>query len=306
MSDTTTPVARTGANAADLATTREPATPARSDEQVEQEIIALCRLEPQKVAQVRALQMRHGSSFAEAAIALGLIGREHAFRALSKHYNYPILTQIDGGARYSKDLVVGFEPFGSQAEAVRTTRAALISAAIETKTNAMAFIGPRSGVGVTYLCANIALSLAQAGVRTLVVDANLRRPRIGQMFGLDRGHEGLSDAINYRLSETPPIASEVLPNLSVLPAGMTPPNPQELLASPEFAALCFGLKRRFGIVLFDTTSTEDCVDGIIVASRVGAAAMIGRRHKTTFKEVRELADSLRGQHCEILGNILDG
>jgi len=304
MSDASTPVARAGSVAQSESRAALPST--RSNEQVEREIIEHCGLDPQKVAQVRALQQRHGSSFAEAAMALGLIGREHAFSALSKHYNYPILTHGQGPVRYSTDLVVGFEPFGTQAEALRTTRAALISSAIETKTNSVAFIGPRSGVGVTYLCANIALSLAQAGVRTLIVDANLRRPRVGQMFGLDRAHEGLSDAINYRLADSPPIASEVLPNLSVLPAGMTPPNPQELLASPEFAALAQGLRRRFGIVLFDTTSTEDCVDGIIVASRVGAAALVGRRHKTTFKEAKQLADSLRGQHCAILGNILDG
>ena len=253
--------------------------PSSPNDTVEQEIISFGGLDVRQIARVRALQDRRGSSFAEAAIALGIIGREHLLQALSKHYNYPVLTPSNGAARFSRELVVGFDAFGAQAEALRSTCAALISSAIKAKTNSIAFIGPRPGVGVSYLCANIALSLAQAGVRTLLVDANLRRPRVGKMFGIDRQRGGLADAINYRLTETPPIAVDVVPNLSVLAAGLTPPNPQELLASPEFAAICMDVRRRFGVVIYDTTNTEECVDGLIVASRVGAVALVGRRHK---------------------------
>jgi receptor protein-tyrosine kinase len=275
-------------------------------ELIEREIIAAGELNPRQIAQARALQRRHESSFADAAIALGLIRRDHLLQALSKHFNYPILSPTNGAGRFSRELVVGFDAFGSQAEALRSIRTGLVNNAIAAKTNSIAFIGPRTGVGVSYICANIALSLAQAGLRTLLVDANLRRPRAGQMFGLDRSDYGLVEAINYRTIDALPIADNVVPNLSILAAGLTPPNPQELLVSPEFAVIAQRLRDSFGIVLYDTTDTENCVDGFIVASRVGAATLVARRHKTTVKELNRLAGGLRAQRCSILGSILDG
>ena len=273
---------------------------------IEREIIAAGGLNPRQIAQARALQRGHDSSFADAAIALGLIRRDHLLQALSKHFNYPILSPTNGARRFSRELVVGFDAFGSQAEAVRSMRTALAANAIEAKTNSIAFVGPRTGVGVSYICANIAMSLAQAGLRTLLVDANLRRPRAGQMFGLDRTRDGLVEAINYRTIDALPIADNVVPNLSILTAGLMPPNPQELLISPEFAAITQGLRHSFGIVLYDTTDTEECVDGLIVAARVGAAVIVARRHKTGMAEVRKLSNALRGRNCAVLGSVLDG
>ena len=234
-------------------------TPAAGD-LIEREIVAAGGLNPRQIAQARALQHRHDWSFADAAIALGLIRREHLLQALSKHFNYPILSPTNGATRFSRELVIGFDAFGSQAEALRSMRTALVANAIDAKTNPIAFIGPRTGVGVSYICANIALSLAQAGVRTLLVDANLRRPRAGQMFGLDRGGDGLAEAINYRAIDALPIVNDVVPNLSVLRAGLTA-KPQELLISPEFAAIAQGLRHSFGVVLYDTTDARNGLTG---------------------------------------------
>ncbi len=276
------------------------------EEFVESEIIATAGLSPQQVRAARSVQNRHRLSFAEAAIAIGLIRREDLLLALSKHYHYPVLATTAGAERFSRELVVGFEPFGPQAEAVRTIRAALASNALEAKTNSVAIVGPHSGVGASYLAANLAVAFAQAAAPTLLVDANLRRPRIAQMFGIDRRAEGLTDALNYRMVDAPQIAHDVLPGLSILPAGSPPPNPQELLGSPEFADLAAALRRRQGLVVYDTTDTADCADGLIVATRVGAAVIVARRHRTAFAETAKLAAALRGHQCVILGSVLDG
>jgi len=276
------------------------------EEFIEREIITTAGLSPPQVRAARSVQNRHQLSFAEAAIAIGLIQREDLLLALSKHYHYPLLAKAAGSERFSRELVVGFEPFGRQAEAVRTIRAALAARALEAKTNSIVIVGPRSGVGASYLAANLAVAFAQAAAPTLLVDANLRRPRIAPIFGIDRRAEGLADALNYRMIDAPQIAHDVLPGLSILPAGSAPPNPQELLSSPEFANLAAALSRRHGVVIYDTTDVAECADGLIVATRVGAAVIVARRHTTAFAETTKLAATLRNHQCVILGSVLDG
>jgi chain length determinant protein tyrosine kinase EpsG len=276
------------------------------EEFVEREIIATTGMSPRQVRAARSVQHRHHLSFAEAAIAIGLIRREDLLLALSKHYHYPLLSTAAESQRFSRELVVGFEPFGPQAEAVRSIRAAVAASALEAKTNSIAIVGPRSGVGASYLAANLAVAFAQAAAPTLLVDANLRKPRIAKMFGVDRRVEGLADALNYRVVDEPQIVHDLLPGLSILPAGSVPPNPQELLSSPDFANLVATLRRRQGVVVYDTTDAAECADGLIVATRVGAAVIVARRHKTAFAETAKLAATLRSHHCVILGSVLDG
>jgi chain length determinant protein tyrosine kinase EpsG len=258
----------------------------------------------EQVEAVRAIQSKRPINFAEAALSLGIIRRENILLALSQHYKYPILVPSIERA-VSQELFAGYDAFGSESETLRSIRAALISNAIGVKTNSFAIIGPRSGVGVTYLAANLAVSFAQSAASTLLVDANLRRPRIAEMFGLGRNTRGLSDAINDRLADSLPICVDVIPGLSIMPAGAIPPNPQELLSLPEFAAMCGYLREQYGVVIYDTAASEDCADGLIVAARVGAAVMIARRHKTAFADMTRLSGALRGYHCEILGSVLD-
>ena len=108
-------------------------------------------------------------------------------------------------------------------------------------------------------------------VPTLLVDANLRDPRIADMFGLSRNAEGLSHALRARNIDEVPITPDVIPGLSILSAGIIPPNPQELLSSGEFLALANNLEKSFGVVIYDTAPAMDFADASVVAARVGAA-----------------------------------
>jgi capsular exopolysaccharide synthesis family protein len=269
----------------------------------EQDLIRLAGLTESQIARVQAYGAAHGVSFMEAATVTGVVTREFLMTALSKRYNYPIIQNHSQLTAFSTELVVGHEPFGAAAEAIRTMRTSLVSSAVSQGTRAFVFIGARERQGTTFLAANLAVAFAQMSVSTVLVDANLRDPRCAAMFGLEPNCEGLSDALLHKQLEHPPIVRDVLPGLSILPSGGVPPNPQELLCTVDFMALTVNLSRNYGIVIYDTPSAMDFGDAYVVASRVGSAVIVGRQNHASFEDLKQVCDKLRANQCAIVGTI---
>src|SRR3974390_2371151 len=117
---------------------------------IEQQILAAGNLSEAQVEAIRGFQRRKGLTFGEAAITLGLVRRDSLFLALSKRYNYPVLNFGSDEPRFSRELVVGFQPFSSAAEAYRSVRSGLATGPLSQGKNAFAVIGARAGVGATY------------------------------------------------------------------------------------------------------------------------------------------------------------
>ena len=271
---------------------------------IEQQILAAGNLSDAQVEAIRGFQRRKGLTFGEAAITLGLVRRDSLFLALSKRYNYPVLSFGSDEARFSRELVVGFQPFSPGAEAFRSVRSALATGALSQGKNAFAVIGARSGVGATYFAANLALSFAQMAVPTLLVDTNLRRPRLASLFGVDTKTEGLVEALTHSDAHAPPVAVDIVPGLSLLVAGATAPHPQELLSSKEFLNLSQNAQRNYGVVIYDTPAALENADAYVVASRVGSAILLGRRNRTRVADVKTVAETLESFQCEIAGTVL--
>jgi chain length determinant protein tyrosine kinase EpsG len=271
---------------------------------IEQQILAAGNLSEAQVEAIRGFQRRKGLTFGEAAITLGLVRRDSLFLALSKRYNYPVLSFGSDERRVSRELVVGYQPFGSGAEAFRSIRSGLATGVLSQGRNGFAVIGPHSGVGTTYFAANLALSFAQMAVPTLLVDANLRKPRLASLFGVDMKSEGLVEALTHGASSRPPLALDIVPGLSLLVAGATAPHPQELLSSKEFLNLSQSAQRNYGVVIYDTPPALESADAYVVASRVGAAIVIARRHRTRVKDIKAIAQALEGFQCEVAGTVL--
>jgi protein-tyrosine kinase len=269
----------------------------------EQELIRLARLTPTQIAQIRAYAESKGVGFLEAAAATGVVTREFLMTALSKRYNYPIIQSDNQVAKFSAELVIGHEPFGSAAEAIRSMRTSLVSSAVSQGVRAFVFVGARDGQGTTFLAGNLAIAFAQMSVNTLLVDANLRDPRCASMFGIDANRQGLSDTLLHRQLDYPPIVGDVLPCLSVLPAGGVPPNPQELLAGGDFLVLASNLARNYGIVIYDSPAAMDFGDAYVIASRVGAAVLVARTNDARFEDLKHVSDKLRANQCNVVGSI---
>src|SRR5207302_4805756 len=130
------------------------------------------------------------------------------------------------------------------------------------------------------------IALAQAGHRTLLIDADFRRPSLHRLFGKIR-NIGLSNLIIQDVSEADTItAVEAVPNLWLLPSGPTPPNPSELLGSARMMEVMSKLWREFDYVIVDTPPVNAVTDSSILAASANATILIVEQGRTTFPALR--------------------
>lgn len=261
-------------------------------------------LGPEQVAQVIAHQKQKGLRFGEAAVALGLASGEEVVQALSQQYSYPYLPK--NGRQMHADLVVANRPFSPHAEVFRGIRAQLKMRvyAPGTQRRAIAVLSANDGEGKSYFAANIAIAFSQLGGRTLLIDANLRKPRQHELFDIGNAI-GLSTVLSGRSSTHMIHSVPDLPSLFVLPVGAVPPNPLELLESAGFGLLFADVLRKFDHVIVDTPAFVHGMDGPVVASTCGAALVVVRQGRTHLGAVQDLVATLSENPAEVTGVIMN-
>lgn len=117
----------------------------------------------------------------------------------------------------SDELFVLSDPVSAKAESFRQLRTQIIAQQIKPGRRAFAFVGPMDSVGCSYLAANVSTALSQVGTKTLLVDGNLRSPRLDEMFGLAASSPGLSSYVTLKVARPERVVCvDVLPNLSVI------------------------------------------------------------------------------------------
>jgi protein-tyrosine kinase len=268
-------------------------------------LVRMGKLAPDRVEDVLRWQKAHDCNFGEAVTAMGLASSIDVVAALAEQYQYPIFNENATLQGVSRDLVVVQDPFSAAAERVRAIRSPLLTTWLGKEMHSLAVIGTKRGDGSTYFAANLALSLAQLGIATALVDANLRNPHVAEMFNLSSRSEGLSSVLRMPKLDALPILYDVLPALSVVLAGALPPNPQELLSGQRFVELVDMLERDFEAVIYDTPAGCETADAHIVSARVGSAIVVARRNRSTYKDVRTLTAHIRDAGCNVLGTVLN-
>lgn len=257
-----------------------------------------------EVEKVLACQRQHGVRFGEAAVTLGLASPEDVLNALAQQFHYPLATAERRVA--SPELVTLSQPFSVQAEAVRAVRSQLTMRwnKPEAPRKALAVISPSTGDGKTYFAANLAVSLAQLGGRTLLVDADLRGPRQHEVFKVGNA-AGLSSLLSGR-AETQVIQPvDGVPGLFVLPCGPIPPNPLELIERPAFGLLVRELTSKFDHVIIDTAAASLGADACVVAARCGASLVLTRKDENRVIQVQELVAALTGSPVDLVGAVVN-
>ena len=257
-----------------------------------------------EVEKVLSYQREHGVRFGEAAVTLGLASPDDVLNALAQQFHYPLANAERRDA--SPELVALTQPFSVQAEAIRAVRSQVVMRwnRPDAPRQALAVISPGSGDGKTFFAANLAVSLAQLGGRTLIVDADLRSPRQHEVFKVSNA-AGLSSLLSGR-AETQVIQSvEGVAGLFVLPCGPIPPNPLELLERPAFGLLVRELCAKFDHVVIDTAAASQGSDGCVVAAKCGAALVLTRKHENKVAELQDLVASLAGSSVQLLGAVVN-
>ncbi len=263
-------------------------------------IAELRNLNADQVAKVLKHQTETGVRFGEAAVALGLASKDDVLYALSQQFHYPYAPEEK--RKLSPDLVALNEPFSPRAESFRALRSQLMMRLYgEGETpRAVAVISPDAGDGKSYTASNLAVALAQLGGRTLLVDADMRSPRIHEIFLL-KNQSGLSSILSGRADKQVIQQVPGLPGLFVLPVGTTPPNPLELVERPAFGLLMRELAGKFDHVVVDTPAAVYGADAAVIASRCGSALLVARKDSSRVHALRELVASLQGAPVKMAG-----
>lgn len=242
-----------------------------------------------------------GIRFGEAALRLGLVSEDDIQQALARQFAYPYLQK--GQARLSPRLVAAYEPFAPQVEALRAIRSQLTLRWFARGRRALAIAGADPDDGASLFAANLALVFSQLGEQTLLVDANLRAPRQHELFGL-RPRQGLSDMLAGRADLDAILRVPSFADLSVLPAGTLPPNPQELLARPGFRTLAAQLESRHDVVLLDLPPFTAGADALAVARRAGGVLLVACKHRTRIADVARMAGQMVDAGAEVVGSVV--
>ena len=201
-------------------------------------------------------------------------------------------------------MIAAYNPFCEQAENFRKLRSQLMLSLMNENRKTLSVVGMDSEAGCSFLAANLSIVFAQLSERTVLVDANLRKPRQHKLFNLEQ-RQGLSDLLAGRCGTETATKIPGLNNLYVLPAGTPPPNPQELLSRPAFGDLLRDLARDFDIILIDTAAAAQYSDSLIVCAEAGKALLVVRKHQTRAKDFSILKKQLSAAKTVCVGAVLN-
>ncbi|MEA2704200.1 MAG: tyrosine-protein kinase [Actinomycetota bacterium] len=203
-------------------------------------------------------------------------------------------------------LVSRDEPRSLPAEAYRTLRTATQFVAIDRPMGTLQITSPSAGDGKTTTLTNLGVALATAGQRVILVDCDLRRPRLHQFFGLsnETGFTSLlvgDMPISAVLQQAPGVR-----RLRVLPSGPLPPNPSELLSSERTAEVFAALRAEADIVLIDSPPVLPVTDALVLFRQADAAIMVFSARKTTRKQASTALQMAQQVDAPLVGAVLNG
>lgn len=281
-----------------------PVRPVRTNAHIGALLVDSGKLTQEEADRVMRLQREKRLRFGDAAIKLGLVSAIDIEQVLSRQFEFPYL--IPGTSSLSGELVAAYAPFDQKVEVFKAIRSQLMLRwfNMDMGMKHLAIVSPCRKEGRSYFAANLAVVFSQLGERTLLIDANMRNPRQHILFNLEN-RAGLSTLLAGR-AETDVIEHVVpLLDLSILPAGPIPPNPQELLGRPLFGKLLADLAREYEVIILDTPAGEANADAQTIAARAGGAFMLSRRHRTPARAVKALSTRLTGTGVRMIGAVIN-
>ncbi len=201
-------------------------------------------------------------------------------------------------------LITLSDPKSPAAEAYRTLRTNLQFSSLDNPPRSLLVTSAGADEGKSAVLCNLAVTIAQAGTRVIVVDADLRRPSVHEAFDL-ANDKGLTTALLAQGSDDLPLQPTAISDLQVLAAGPLPPNPAELIGSQRMQHLLDRLAASADLVIFDAPPVGIFADAALLASRVDGVILVVSAGKTRREAANRAKASLERANARILGVVLN-
>lgn len=267
-------------------------------------LVASGRLSHEDVLRITVEQTRSRLAFGQAALKLNLLSIAELESALSSQFGFSYLMDRQSGV--SQEVVAAYDPQARSSEQVRSLRIRLLLQQAAARGGRSVLIASaQHGEGRSFIAANLAVVFAQLGERTLLIDADMRSPRQHDLFGLER-RVGLSSCLSGRAGLDCATPVNELRNLSVMTAGPTPPNPQELLARPAFTRLLLEAGETHEVIIIDSPPVTGFADAQIIAARAGATVLVTRAQQSDARMSRQAVQALKDAGARVCGAVLNG
>jgi capsular exopolysaccharide synthesis family protein len=218
----------------------------------------------------------------------------------------PLQAETDG----NRTIVVRENENNMMAETFRSLRTNLQFMLSSEDHKVILFTSTSPGEGKTFTSVNLAVSLALLGKKVVLLGLDIRKPRLAEHFGFSHKQEGITKFLSGGTNDifSLLIDSGVTENLKVLPAGMVPPNPAELLASPRLEKAIDALKEKFDYVLLDTAPVALVTDTLIAGRVADLSVYVCRSevtHKSDFELVNEIRKERKLPHMALVVNAVN-
>jgi polysaccharide biosynthesis transport protein len=233
-------------------------------------------------------------------LALPLVGHIPSFNARSAQAN-----GVREDSILDPSILVHHRSKSREAESFRGVRTALFFSARAKSVKIVQVTSPNSGDGKTTTAANLAVSIAQSEKKVIIVDADLRRPRIHRLFGL-ANERGLSNILTGDAELQQVVQETEVPGLHVLTTGGSPPNPAELLVLPRFKELLEQLRREYEFVVIDSPPLLAVTDPCTVATHVDGVFLVIRLSKNARPNALRAREILAALGVSVIGAIVNG
>lgn len=207
-------------------------------------------------------------------------------------------------AHPSRDMIVHTAPRSQVAEAVRAIRTNLLFMSVEKEVRTLLITSPNPREGKTTMTVNLAIALAQGGKRVVVVDTDLRRPRLHRIFDTEN-RAGASTVLIGESALDDVILRTSVEGLSIVTSGPIPPNPSELLHAGGFTEMLDALSDRFDVVICDSPPVNFVTDASVIAAQVDGAVLVVHANKTTRDELRMARRRLQEVGARLFGCVFN-
>ncbi len=207
----------------------------------------------------------------------------------------------------SSELLIHADPRSSLAEAYRHLRTSILLSTAGRAPKALLITSSLPSEGKTTTATNTAISLAQTGAKVLIIDADMRRPRLHSIFNLENGG-GLSTLLSNELSDDEidnVVRQDEKTKLYLMTSGPVPPNPAELIGSEQMATLLRMLQQRFTHIVVDSPPIASFTDGVLIASMVDGVILVVNSGTSSRQVVRRTRHLLNEIGAKIFGVVLN-